>query len=57
MEIEPRLLNQVRHAIRLRHYSFSIERAYVDWFRRFVLANNKHHQREMGSREYAPQSG
>jgi len=48
---DPRLLDQVRHAIRLRHYSFSTEKAYVDWIRRFVLANDKRHPRDMGSKE------
>ena len=48
---DPRLLDQVRHAIRLRHYSFSTEKAYVDWIRRLVLANDKRHPREMGCKE------
>jgi len=51
MEQTPRLLDQVRHTIRLRHYSFSTERTYVDWVRRFILANDKRHPREMGAAE------
>ena len=39
MEQTPRLLDQVRHAIRLRHYSFSTERTYVGWIRRFIDLN------------------
>ena len=47
----PRLLDQVRHAIRLRHYSYSTENAYISWIKRFILANNKRHPRDMGSSE------
>ncbi len=47
----PRLLEQVRYAIRLRHYSFATERAYIQWIRRFILVNNKRHPRDMGAAE------
>ena len=33
----PRLLDQVRERIRVKHYSIRTEQAYVDWTRRFVL--------------------
>ncbi|MCA3038941.1 MAG: phage integrase N-terminal SAM-like domain-containing protein, partial [Rhodocyclaceae bacterium] len=33
----PRLLDQVREKIRLKHYSIRTEHAYVDWVKRFVL--------------------
>lgn len=46
-----RLLDQVRDACRLRHYSLRTERAYSGWIRRFVLANGKRHPREMGVAE------
>ena len=32
----PRLLDQVRDVLRLRHYSIHTERAYVDWIKRYV---------------------
>ena len=51
MEQTPRLLDQVRHAVRLRHYSISTERTYVDWVRRFVIANDKRHPRDLGAPE------
>lgn len=51
MPESPRLLDQVRHAIRLRHYSFSTEKAYIHWIKRFILANNKRHPRDMGAPE------
>jgi integrase len=33
---EPRLLDRVRKAIRVRHYSRRTERAYVQWIKRFI---------------------
>jgi integron integrase len=47
----PRLLDQVRAAIRVRHYSRRTEQAYVAWIRRFVLASGKRHPRLMGKVE------
>jgi integron integrase len=47
----PRLLDQVREAIRVRHYSLRTEEAYVDWIRRFILFHQKRHPREMGAVE------
>jgi hypothetical protein len=37
----PRLLDRVRMAVRLRHYSFRTEECYVAWIRRFILFHNK----------------
>lgn len=47
----PRLLDQVRGKIRLKHYSIRTEQAYVDWIKRFILHFGKRHPGEMGSRE------
>lgn len=47
----PRLLDQVRGKIRLKHYSIRTEQAYVDWIKRFVLHFDKRHPLEMGARE------
>ena len=49
----PRLLDQVRAACRVRHYSLRTERAYIGWIRRFILANGKRHPRELGGAEVA----
>ena len=46
-----RLLDQVREAIRRKHYSIRTEEAYVSWIRRFILFHNKRHPREMGAPE------
>ncbi|WP_305805343.1 integron integrase [Stenotrophomonas sp. YIM B06876] len=47
----PRLLDQVRQQIRVRHYSIRTEQAYLGWIRRFILANGKRHPSEMGALE------
>ncbi len=47
----PRLLDQVREAVRLRHYSLRTERAYVEWIRRFIHFHDKRHPLEMGASE------
>jgi integron integrase len=46
-----RLLDQVRDAVRVRHYSDRTEQAYVAWIRRFVLFHGKRHPAEMGEEE------
>ena len=48
---KPRLLDQVREAIRTRHYSYRTEEAYVGWIRRFILFHGKRHPGEMGAGE------
>jgi integron integrase len=46
-----RLLDSVRAAIRLRHYSYRTEKAYVEWIRRFILFHGKRHPAKMGGEE------
>jgi len=45
------LLEQVRRATRLKHYSIRTEKAYVEWIKRFILYHNKKHPKEMGAIE------
>jgi integron integrase len=47
----PRLIDQVRFAIRARHYSPRTEKAYTGWIRKFILFNGKRHPLEMGEDE------
>lgn len=47
----PKLLDQVRGKIRLKHYSIRTEQAYVDWIKRFILHNGKKHPNELGAEE------
>jgi integron integrase len=44
---KPKLLQQVRQAIRVRQYSPRTEKAYVGWIRRFVLFHDKRHPSEL----------
>ena len=43
----PKLLDQVRLALRARHYSIRTEQAYVSWVRDFILFHGKRHPREL----------
>ncbi len=47
----PKLLEQVRGRIRLKHYSIRTEQAYLEWIKRFILHFDKRHPSEMGSVE------
>ncbi|MBF2049054.1 MAG: phage integrase N-terminal SAM-like domain-containing protein [Elainella sp. C42_A2020_010] len=46
-----KLLDQVRDAIRLKHYVYRTEETYVQWIRRYILFHNKRHPKEMGNAE------
>ena len=48
---KPKLLDQVRTAVRLRHYSLRTEEAYVGWIKRFIFFHGKRHPVEMGEQE------
>jgi integron integrase len=48
---EPKLLDRVREAARVRHLSLRTERAYVQWIRRYILFHGKRHPGEMGEAE------
>lgn len=47
----PKLLDQVRNALRVKHYAYRTEEAYVQWIRRFILFHNKRHPKEMAEPE------
>jgi hypothetical protein len=48
---QPRLLDRVRDARRVRHYSRRTEKAYVAWTRRYILFHGKRHPSGMGAAE------
>lgn len=50
---KPRLLDQVRETIRVKHYSPKTEDAYVGWIRRYILFHGKRHPSEMGADQVA----
>lgn len=48
---KPRLLDRVREAIRVRHYSRRTEKAYVHLTKRYIFFHGKRHPAEMGAPE------
>ncbi len=47
----PRLLDQLRQALRSRHYSRRTEQSYVMWVRRFIYFHKKRHPADMAEPE------
>lgn len=47
----PKLLDQVRDKIRVKHYSIRTETQYIQWIKRFIYFHGKRHPREMGATE------
>jgi len=47
----PKLLDQVREKIRVKHYSIRTERAYLDWIKRYILFYHKTHPARLGARD------
>lgn len=47
----PRLLEQVRRALAVRHYSERTVEAYVSWVRRFIRFHGTRHPKQLGARE------
>jgi integron integrase len=48
---KPRLLDQMRDALRARHYSLHTEQAYLLWVRRFIYFHQLRHPVDMGQPE------
>ena len=48
---KPKLLDEVRRVIRLKHYSIRTEESYCDWIKRFILFSGTRHPKEMGEVE------
>lgn len=46
-----KLLDQVREALRTKHYSYRTEQTYVDWIKRYILFHKKQHPKELGVEE------
>jgi len=46
-----KLLDQVRDAIRRKHYAYRTENTYVSWIRQYILFHKKRHPQEMGAAE------
>jgi integron integrase len=48
MSPKPRLLDQVRQSLRVRHYSYRTEQQYVGWIRRFIRFHGLRHPKDLG---------
>jgi integron integrase len=51
MSQPPKLLDQMRDKLRLKHYAYKTERSYLNWTKRFILFHQKRHPQEMGTVE------
>ncbi|MFT4257624.1 MAG: integron integrase [Pseudoxanthomonas sp.] len=47
----PKLLDEVRRRLRVKHYSLRTEQAYLYWIRRYIHANGRRHPRQMDGKE------
>lgn len=54
MEDKPKLLDQVRDRIRVKHYSYKTEQTYVQWIKRYILFHKKQHPAELGPQGIGP---
>jgi Phage integrase, N-terminal SAM-like domain len=41
----------VRDTLRVKHYPYNTEKAYVDWIRRYILFYEKRHPQDMAETE------
>ncbi|MBA3034852.1 MAG: integron integrase [Gammaproteobacteria bacterium] len=48
---QPKLLDRMRAAIRVLHYSLATERNYIHWAKRFIYFHGKRHPKDMGAAE------
>lgn len=47
----PKLLDQVRDKLRVKHYSIRTEQTYVDWIKRYIFFHGKRHPKELGAHD------
>ncbi|GAB1232940.1 integron integrase [Ferrigenium sp. UT4] len=51
MTPSPKLLDQVRDKLRVKHYALRTEQSYVDWIKRFIYFHDKRHPKDMGAQD------
>jgi hypothetical protein len=44
----PKLLDQVREALRRKHYAWRTEQSYLAWIKRYILFHHKRHNPKSG---------
>ena len=47
----PKLLEQVREVLRMKHYSLRTEQAYVNWIKRYIFFHDKRHPGDLSEDE------
>jgi len=47
----PRLLDQVRDKLRVKHYSIRTEQTYTDWIKRYIYFHDKRHPKDLGAQD------
>lgn len=52
--LRPKLIPQLREALRFRRYSLKTEKAYVQWVRRYIYFHGKRQPQEMGATRSPP---
>ena len=45
----PKLLDQIRNKLRVKHYAIRTEEQYLHWIKRYILFHAKRHPKEMGA--------
>ena len=48
-ENPPKLLDQVRNKLRVKHYSIRTEHTYAGWIKRYILFHGKQHPKDLGA--------
>ena len=48
---KPKLLDDIRTVLRLKHYSIRTEQAYIHWITRFIFFHHKRHPKDMRETE------
>ena len=47
----PKLLDQVRDKLRVKHYSIRTEQSYTGWIKRYIYFHDKQHPKNLGARD------
>jgi integron integrase len=51
MTTPPKLLDQVRDKLRVKHYAIRTEQTYVDWIKRYIYFHGKTHPKDLGAQD------
>lgn len=51
MVTPPKLLDQVRDKLRVKHYAIRTEQSYVDWIKRYIYFHGKTHPKDLGAQD------